>query len=56
MGDDKRPQRILTSSQEGRKGRGRPEVKWDREANRVVKHKIQNTQRRSKPANAAKSY
>jgi hypothetical protein len=43
MGDDKIPQRILTSSQKGRKGRGRPEMKWDREANRVVKQKIQNT-------------
>jgi hypothetical protein len=43
MGDDKKPQRILTSSQEGEKGRGRSEVKWDREANRVVKQKIKNT-------------
>ena len=42
MGDGKRPQRMLTSSQEGRKGRGGPEVKWDREANRVVKQTILN--------------
>jgi hypothetical protein len=41
MGDDKRPQRILTNSKEERKGR--PEVKWDRKANRVMKQKIQNT-------------
>ena len=43
MEGGKRPQRMLTSSQEGRKGRGRPEMKLDREANRLVKQKIQNT-------------
>jgi len=31
-------------------------MKWDREANRVMKQKIQNTRRRRKPANVAKSY
>ena len=36
---DRRPTRMLTWSPEGRKRRGRPETKWQREVERVMKQK-----------------
>jgi hypothetical protein len=33
------PKRIMTWSPEGRRKRGRPEMKWEREVERVMKHK-----------------
>ena len=39
MGDNRRPTRMLTWSPEGRKRRGRPETKWQREVERVMKQK-----------------
>jgi hypothetical protein len=41
MGDNRWSERILTWSQEGRKRRGRPEMKWKREMERVTMHKNQ---------------
>ena len=35
--DNRRPKRIMTWSPEGRRRRGRPEVKWEKEVERVVK-------------------
>jgi len=37
VGDNRRPTRILTWSVEGRKRRGRPQMKWEREVERVLK-------------------
>jgi hypothetical protein len=38
MEDNRRPKRITTWSPEGRR-RGKPEMKWEREAERVMKQK-----------------
>jgi len=37
MEDNRWPKRIMTCSPEGRRRRGRPEVKWEKEVERVVK-------------------
>ena len=37
VGDNRRPMRILTWSAEGRKRRGRPDMTWEREVERVIK-------------------
>jgi hypothetical protein len=37
MEDNIWPKRIMTWSPEGRRRRGRPEMKWEREVERVVK-------------------
>jgi hypothetical protein len=39
MGDKDGLKRILNRSPEGRKRRGRPEMKWEREVKRVMKQK-----------------
>ena len=39
MGDKRWPKRILTWSPEGRKRRERPEKKWEKEVERVMKQK-----------------
>jgi len=35
--DNRWPKRIMTWSPEGRRRRGRPEVKWEKEVERVMK-------------------
>ena len=39
MEDNRWPKRITTWRPEGRRRRGRPEVKWDKEVERVIKHR-----------------
>jgi len=39
MEDKRRPKRIKTWSPEGRRRRGRPEVKWEKEVERLMKQR-----------------
>jgi hypothetical protein len=39
MEDNRWPKRITTWRPEGRRRRGRPEVKWDKNVERVMKHR-----------------
>jgi hypothetical protein len=39
MGDNRWPIRIMIWSPEGRRRRGRPEVKWEKEVERAVKQR-----------------
>ena len=39
IGDNRWPKRIMHLSPEGRKRRGRPETKWEKEVKRVMKQK-----------------